>query len=109
MIVPSHAADELDVPDDPEWLSNGLPYALAKVDTGQFVVTFYKNSNRVIHVRAEDVIQQRKAGTEIPISPSMSRPLPFFFSWDNKGIRLLLEGAQPLSLPWQASPQPHRP
>lgn len=108
MIIPNTASLELNAPSDPQWLSNNTPHTLVDVDLGQFVVTVYKSTDRVIHVYAEAVFERRAVRIEIPITFIDNRPPTLMLSWDAEAICLHLDGEPPISLPWQAYPLPPR-
>jgi hypothetical protein len=43
-LIPGHLTYELDVPADPEWLSNDTPHTLLEIDLGQIRITLSKTS-----------------------------------------------------------------
>lgn len=108
-LIPNHLTAELDVPTDPEWLSNSTPHTLLEIDPGQLEISVNKSPGGVIHVYVKDVMRERFANAETPIDSNMRRPLQLYLAWETKGLRLRLGDGPPAPLPWQALPQlPHR-
>lgn len=103
-LTPGHMATSLDVSSDPFWLSNDSPYDVDVLDTGQFEVTIYKSADRVLHIRAVDVVRMRKAEAKVRLSSlkDYHLPLPMRLDWRDEQLLLAIGNLPTVHALWHA-------
>jgi len=109
MLFPDHRIIVLDVPGAPEWWATPEPHTLREADLGQLKIAFQKSADRILHVEIEADAGTCFAKAEMPLFTPKQLPLNLFIGWDQKGVRLRLDGQQPIRRLWQQPPAPLRP